>query len=82
MKGAHEERQVDELLYRSRTRYRKRELKHMGKHMMAKSLSQLRLCSDQQAIRSKDIATFLGMTPGKVSYAKQLVRRPVRNFVP
>ena len=47
MKDAHEERQVEELLYRSRTRYRKRELKHMSKHMMAKSLSQLRLGPDQ-----------------------------------
>ena len=46
MRAAHEERQVDELLYRSRRRYRKRELKHMGKHMMAKSLSELRLGPD------------------------------------
>ena len=82
MKDAHEERQVDELLYRSRKGYRKRELKHMSKQLMAKSLSELRLGPDQQALCNKDIATFMGMTPAKVKYAKHLERRPVRNFIP
>ena len=63
-------------------RCRKRDLKHMSKNMMAKSLSELRLGPDQRALRKKDIATFLGMTPAEVNYVKSLERRPVRSFIP
>ena len=44
----------------------------MGKNMMAKSLSALRLGAAQQALRPRDIAKLLGMTPARLSYVKNM----------